>query len=155
MKSFNLNSKDISTFKKSASFIVSISKNQPSFESQINQSSVGWNVVWVLHVDVTRADSIQGKSDNTVVLPWFCKIEHGGGSGGTLQFFCGLTLPRRLRRSSWKCRNFQSLDSSWDNKINTSFLPLRHFLCIWIPCFVKKLSTKCGKSTFPMPNHKY
>ena len=37
---------------------------------------------------------IGGKTGKTVVLSWFCKIEHGGGggSGGTLPCYDGLSL---------------------------------------------------------------
>ena len=35
--------------------------------------------------------AIGGKTGKTVVLPGFCKIEHGGGSGGAPPYYRGLT----------------------------------------------------------------
>ena len=41
--------------------------------------------------------AIGGKTGKTAVLPWFCKIEHGGSSGGAPPCYGGLSLLRRMR----------------------------------------------------------
>ena len=46
-----------------------------------------------------RRRSVGGKTGKTAVLPGFCKIEHGGGSGGAPQNYGGLTWPVRARRA--------------------------------------------------------
>ena len=44
--------------------------------------------------------AVWGKTGKTSVLPGFSKIEHGGGSGGALQCYSGLTYPERARHAS-------------------------------------------------------
>ena len=39
---------------------------------------------------VLARDAIRGKTGKTVVLRRFCKIEHGGGSGGALPSYRGI-----------------------------------------------------------------
>ena len=51
-----------------------------------------------LHRKEINRGAIGGKTGKTVVLPRFCKIEHGGSSGDTPPCYGGLTLPRRERR---------------------------------------------------------
>ena len=43
--------------------------------------------------------AIGGKTSKTAVLPWFCKIGHGGGSSDAPPCYGGLSLPGHARRA--------------------------------------------------------
>ena len=43
----------------------------------------------------SSSGAVGGKTGKTTVLPGFCKIERGGGSGGALPYYVGLSWPVR------------------------------------------------------------
>ena len=50
-------------------------------------------------INYQPSDAIRGKTDKTAALPWFCKIQDDGGSSSGAAVLCGLSLPRRTRRT--------------------------------------------------------
>ena len=46
-----------------------------------------------------HSGAVGGKTGKTAVLPRFCKIGRGGGSGGAPPYYGGLSWPVRARRA--------------------------------------------------------
>ena len=81
-------------------------KNFPLFFSDKHNKGLTWLRLWGFkkpYIYGVTPNSTRGairiKTGKTAVLPWICKIEHGGGKGGALSCYGGLSLPRPTSRA--------------------------------------------------------